>query len=164
MVFLSHSHEEADTQIPLHILFSIEYNALVRLALNFDVHTVDSDILLLLDLVYHYPETIKPSISIILHKGLPRTRGALVPELQRINHMGYIHRSCNVTHPNPSPVIESGWQRNEDGAITTVYCLIPLGPKDCLNSVLCGCTTGCSKTKWCKCYQLQEWKTLHKCV
>ena len=69
MAFLSHNHEEADTQIPLHILFSIEYNALIRLALHFDVYPVDSDILLLLDLVYHYPETIKPSISIILHKG-----------------------------------------------------------------------------------------------
>ena len=277
--FMSHSHEEADTQIPLHILFSIEYNALTHLALHFDVHSVDSDVLcLLLDLVSHYAEPIKPSTSIILHTGrgkqkkpvdikermecigvkkcqgllgfadfygmdwggkfvgitkdrwtkiylelpaddpviesfarlgsfpsshfklfgenlhddlkpfeaftcrpyikdaddpytlpelrwkhystkncesenLPPTRGALVPELQRINHMCYVHRSYNVTHPNPPPVTESGWQRNEDGTITPVYCLIPPAPKDCLDLVECGCTTGCNKEKWCKCYR-----------
>ena len=32
------------------------------------------------------------------------TRGALVPELQRVNHMYYVHRSYNVTHPNPPPL------------------------------------------------------------
>ena len=66
--FTSHNHEEADTQIPLHILFSVEYNALSRL--HFDVHSLDSDVLcLLLDLVSHYAEAIKRSTSIVLYVG-----------------------------------------------------------------------------------------------
>ena len=82
--FLSHSHEEADTQIPLNILFSIEYNALTRLALHFDVYSVDSDVfILLLDLVSHYPEPIKPSTSIILHTG----RGKLKKAVDIKEHM-----------------------------------------------------------------------------
>ena len=86
-------------------------------------------------------------------ENLPPTRGALVPELQRINHMCYVHRAYNVTHPNPPPVTESGWQRSDDGTIRPVYCLVPPAPKECLDLIECGCTAGCNKEKWCKCYR-----------
>ena len=67
-------------------------------------------------------------------------------------HVCYIQRSYHTTHPNPPRVTESGWQKNEDGIITPVYCLVPSAPKDCLNYVVdCGCTTGCNKSRFCKC-------------
>ena len=90
-----HSHEEADTQIPLRILLSIEYNAAARKALHFDVYSKDIDVLtLLLDLVSRIPEKIGESTSILLHKenkprkiidikgrmdciGVPKCRGVL---------------------------------------------------------------------------------------
>ena len=41
-----HRHEENDTQIPLHILFSIEYKALTHVDLNLDVVSADTNFLL----------------------------------------------------------------------------------------------------------------------
>ena len=271
--FTSHSHEEADSQIPLHILFSMKFNYLT--ALHFDVLSIDTDVLiLLLDLVSH--GCVGESTSIVLHAGkgkkkkvidikermecigvsksqgllgfhnftgsdwggkwvgitkerwskiylelppdadvfksfallgtfppdrftlvgnclhadirpfeeftclpyakdkedphsipdlrwklfstknlesenLPPTRGALVPQLQRINHVYNIHRSYDTTHPNPPSVIENGWKRNEEDPITPVYCLIPSAPKNFLELVDCGCTTGCKASRFCKC-------------
>ena len=54
--FTSHHQEEADTLIPLHILFIIEYKYLFSCSsLHFDVHFIDTGVLcFLLDLVSNY--------------------------------------------------------------------------------------------------------------
>ena len=65
-------------KLPLHILFSIEVNALARIALHFDVFSLDTDVpILLLDLVSWYPGTIEPSTSILLHTGRGRQRKSI---------------------------------------------------------------------------------------
>ena len=272
--FRSHTHEEADTQIPLHILHSIKMHQVEGVTnLHFDVLSIDTDVLILLiDLASHGP--IDPSVSIYLrfdmtarrkkavdirerveclgeaksqgllgfheftgsdwggksggvtkerytkiylelpddaailrsfallgsypsdrfilndgdihtdmkpfekfsclpwtsdgpytvpecrwklystknseHENLPPTRAALLPQLQRINHVCFIERSYDTPHPNPPPVTENGWKRDED-VILPVYCLMPPAPKDIIELVDCGCKTGCTESRFCKC-------------
>ena len=83
-------------------------------------------------------------------ENLPPTRGALVPELQRINHMCFINWCYDTPNPNPPPVIENGLKRDEEVTVP-VYCLMPPAPKNILELVDCGCTTGCKESRFCKC-------------
>ena len=70
--FKSHRHEEADTQIPLHILHSFEVNAAQHSTpLHFDVISVDTDVLIILmDLVSH--GYLNTSTRVTLHAGKGR--------------------------------------------------------------------------------------------
>ena len=93
---------------------------------------------------------------------LPPNRSALVPQLQRINHVCLVHRSYNRTHPNLPPVTESGWQV-DNGIITPVYNLMPPAPKNYMDFTECGCESGCD-SKRCRCFKYSRTcTTLCKC-
>ena len=80
--FRSHDHEEADTQIPLHIINSLGDSTYK----HFDIYSVDTDVLvLLMDLVSR--DNLGPSTNIILHAG-KSTRPKAIDIVNRVNTIG----------------------------------------------------------------------------
>ena len=66
--FTTHGHEEADTQIPLHVIHSLRDST----HKHFDIYSIDTDVLvLLMDLVSR--DNLGPSTNVILHAGKSKT-------------------------------------------------------------------------------------------
>ena len=78
----THGHEEADTQIPLHVLHSLKDSTYK----HFDIYSVDTDVLvLLMDLVSR--DNLGQSTNIILHAGKAK-KPKLIDVVKRVNCIG----------------------------------------------------------------------------